>query len=127
MPSKDPGDLKNSMVCIRREAIEVVPSEVPFSTKCLWKDLRDLVEVFGMSLDVPWRSLGGLGMCFGCVSDGLGCPSEVFGRFITVLGEFRRGLLALIFHRNRVSPEGPVDPENSMVFIRREAILGVPP
>ena len=68
MPSKDPGDLQNSMVFIRREAIEVVPSENPFSTNCLWKDLRDLFEVFGMSLDVLWRSLGGLGMSFGCVS-----------------------------------------------------------
>ena len=90
------------------------------------KDLRDLLEVFGMSLDVPWRSLGGLGMSFGCVSDVLGCSSEVFGRFITVLGESRRGLLVWIFHRNRVQPEGPVDPKNSMVFIRRDTILGGP-
>ena len=97
IPSKDPGYLKNSMVFIRREAIEGIPSEVPFSRKCLWKDLRDLLEVFGMSLDVLWRSLGGLGMSFGCVSDVLGCSSEVFGRFITVLGGSRRGLLVLIF------------------------------
>ena len=80
-----------------------------------------------MSLDVPWRSLGGLGMCFGCVSDGLGCRSEVFGRFITALGESTRGLLVWIFHQSRVSPKGPVDPKNSMVFIRLDTILGVPP
>ena len=85
------------MVFIRREAIEVVPSEVPFSKKCLWKDLRDLLEVFGMSLDVSCRSLGCLGMSFGCVSYVLGCSSEVFGRFITVLGGSRRGLLVWIF------------------------------
>ena len=102
MRSKDPGDLKNSLVFITREAIEGIPSEVPFSTKCLWKDLRDLLEVFGMSLDVLWRSLGGLGMSFGCVSEVLGCSSDVFGRFITVLGESRRGLLVWNLHRFRV-------------------------
>ena len=81
--SNNPGDLENSEVFIRREAIEGIPSEVPFSTKCLWKDLRDLLEVFGISLDVLWRSLGGLGMSFGCVLYVLGCSWEVFGRFIT--------------------------------------------
>ena len=75
MPSKDHGDLQNSMVFIRREAIEGIPSEVPFSTKCLWKDLRDLVEVldvFGCPLEVSgrsrhvlWMCLGWLGMSFG--------------------------------------------------------------
>ena len=83
------------------------------------------MEVFGMSLDVLWRSLGGLGMSFGCVSDVLGCSSEVFGRFITVLGESTRGLLVWILHRFGVRSEGPVDPKNSMVFIRRDTILGV--
>ena len=102
MTSKDPGDLKDSMVFITREAIQGVPSEIPFSTKGLWKDLGDLFEVFGMSLDVLWRSLGGLGMSFGCVSEVLGCSSDVFGRFIPVLGGSRRGLLVLIFHRSRV-------------------------
>ena len=97
MPSRDPADLKNSMVFIRREAIEVVPFEVPFFQKCLWNDLRNLLEVFGMSLDVLWRSLGGLGMSFGCVSEVFGCSLDVFGRFITVLGGSRRGLLVSIF------------------------------
>ena len=41
--TSSPGDLKDTMVFIRREAIEGIPSEIPFSTKCLWKDLRDLV------------------------------------------------------------------------------------
>ena len=54
MPIKDPGDLKDSMVFIRREAIEVVSSEVPFSKKC-----------FGMTCVTYWRSLGGLGRSFG--------------------------------------------------------------
>ena len=79
-----------------------------------------------MSLGVLWRSLGGLGMSFGRVSEVLGCSSEVFGRFITALGESARGLLVWIFHPNRVSSEGPVDPKNSIVFIRRDTILGVP-
>ena len=73
--SADPWALQNSMVFIRREAIEGIPSEVPFSRKCLWKELRDLVEVLdvfgcplevsGMSRHVLWMCLVCLGMFFG--------------------------------------------------------------
>ena len=60
-------------------------------------------------------SLGGLWEVSACALDVLGCPSEVFGRFITALGESRRGLLVWKLHRFRVRPEGPVDTKNSMV------------
>ena len=65
MITSSPGDLKDTMEFIRREAIQGVPSEVPFSTYGLWKDLGDLLEVFGRSWEVLWRSLGSLGMFFG--------------------------------------------------------------
>ncbi len=74
MPSKDHGDLKNSMVFIRREAIEVVPSEVPFSKK-----------VFGRTCVTYWRSLGCLLMSLGGLWEVSACPLNVSRMSLDVL------------------------------------------
>ena len=71
----------------------------------LWEVSACPLDVSRMSWDVLRRSLGGS-------LQSLESPHVVFqSGFFSVFG---------------VSSEGPVDPKNSIVFIRRDTILGVP-